>query len=135
MATRPSATSPNIPQWVYVWVSSKAGEDRHEGPAYRPKPRPSSRGTRPAARLPRWDRVLAVVAHPDDESFGLGAVLAAMVGEGAEVGVLCLTHGEASTLHGVDGDLRAVREGELAEAAGGCSAHGGRGCSTTPTAR
>jgi len=58
------------------------------------------------------------VAHPDDESFGLGAVLAAMVGEGAEVGVLCLTHGEASTLHGVDGDLRAVREGELAEAAG-----------------
>jgi len=85
-------------------------------------PTAPSRDPRPEVRVPprgcRWDRVLAVVAHPDDESFGLGAVLAARVGEGAEVGVLCLTHGEASTLHGVDGDLRAVREGELAEAAG-----------------
>lgn len=30
---------------------------------------------------------------------------------------LCFTHGEASTLHGVDGDLREIRAGELAEAA------------------
>lgn len=63
--------------------------------------------------LPPWQSVLAVVAHPDDESFGLGAVLDAFVTAGAQVAVLCLTHGEASTLHGVDGDLRRIREAEL----------------------
>lgn len=62
--------------------------------------------------LPAWTSVLAVVAHPDDESFGLGAVLAAF-GGAARVGVLCFTHGEASTLRGVEGDLRQVREHEL----------------------
>ena len=46
--------------------------------------------------LPRWRRVLAVVAHPDDESFALGALLDRFVTAGAEVSVLCLTHGEAS---------------------------------------
>ena len=66
--------------------------------------------------LPPWQRPLAVVAHPDDESFGLGAVLHAFVAAGANVAVLCFTRGEASTLHGVDGDLREVRAGELAEA-------------------
>jgi LmbE family N-acetylglucosaminyl deacetylase len=57
------------------------------------------------------------VAHPDDESFGLGAVLSSFVDHGTTVSVLCLTHGEASTLHGVDGDLGVVRAGELAAAA------------------
>ena len=70
----------------------------------------------PCRRLPLWRSVLAVVAHPDDESFGLGAVLAAF-GATAHVSVLCFTHGEASTLHGVAGDLRAVRETELRAAA------------------
>lgn len=67
--------------------------------------------------LPPWQRPLVVVAHPDDESFGLGAVLSSFVGASAEVAVLCFTRGEASTLHGVDGDLREIRAGELAEAA------------------
>ena len=67
--------------------------------------------------LPAWRDVLAVVAHPDDESFGLGALLAAFVAAGSRVSVLCLTHGEASTLHGVQGDLATVRARELAEAA------------------
>jgi len=62
-------------------------------------------------------RVLAVVAHPDDESFGLGAVLSTFSGSGAQTSVLCFTHGEASTLHGVPGDLGALRERELQEAA------------------
>lgn len=66
--------------------------------------------------LPAWDRVLAVVAHPDDESFGLGAVLDAFVDRGARVSVLCLTEGESSTLGDVD-DLRTVRRRELSEAA------------------
>jgi LmbE family N-acetylglucosaminyl deacetylase len=67
--------------------------------------------------LPPWQSVLGVVAHPDDESFGLGALLAAFAGAGARVSVLCLTHGEASTLHGVPGDLHRIRAQELATAA------------------
>lgn len=64
-----------------------------------------------------WRDVLAVVAHPDDESFGLGALLASFVATGSRVSVLCLTHGEASTLHGVEGDLAEVRARELVDAA------------------
>ena len=67
--------------------------------------------------LPDWTSVLAVVAHPDDESFGLGAVLSAFVARGATVSVLCFTRGEASTLHGVDGNLATIRAEELAAAA------------------
>lgn len=55
---------------------------------------------------------LVVIAHPDDESFGLGAVVDVLISEGADVRVLCLTHGEASTL-GATSDLGAVREAEL----------------------
>jgi N-acetylglucosamine malate deacetylase 2 len=67
--------------------------------------------------LPPWRSVLAVVAHPDDESFGLGAVLAGFADAGAAVAVLCFTRGESSTLHGVPGDLASVRAAELASAA------------------
>lgn len=67
--------------------------------------------------LPRWASALAVVAHPDDESFGLGAVLDALVHSGCTVSVLCLTKGEASTVHGISGDLRALRALELRDAA------------------
>jgi LmbE family N-acetylglucosaminyl deacetylase len=71
----------------------------------------------PVMGLPAWTSVLVVVAHPDDESFGLGAVVTAFVEAGAHVSVLCLTHGEASTLHGVAGDLAVLREAELRAAA------------------
>ena len=67
--------------------------------------------------LPRWPTVLAVVAHPDDESFGLGAVLDAFVRSGAGVSVLCLTPGGASSVSGVGGDLRTLRGAELRSAA------------------
>lgn len=67
--------------------------------------------------LPHWSTVLAVVAHPDDESFGLGGVLDAFARRGTGVQVLCLTHGEASTLRGVPGDLSSVRQSELRAAA------------------
>lgn len=67
--------------------------------------------------LPDWTSVLVVVAHPDDESFGLGAVIDAFVSRGSRVSVLCFTHGEASTLHGVEGDLGTIRELELTAAA------------------
>ena len=59
---------------------------------------------------------LAVVAHPDDESFGLGAVLSALSGAGVAVRALCLTHGEASTL-GSTVNLAQVRVCELRAAA------------------
>lgn len=68
-------------------------------------------------RLPAWRSVLAVVAHPDDESFGLGAVITAFIDLGARVDVLCFTKGEASTLRGVEGDLGTIRRGELTAAA------------------
>ena len=76
-----------------------------------------TRMSRRADALPVWMSVLAVVAHPDDESFGLGAVLDAFARAGAGVEVLCLTHGEASTLHGAPGDLASLRGAELAAAA------------------
>lgn len=76
-----------------------------------------------AGRLPAWKSVLAVVAHPDDESFGLGAVLSTFVDGGARGSVLCFTHGEASTLHGVAGELRRIRTAELHAAAGALGLH------------
>ena len=60
---------------------------------------------------------LAVVAHPDDESFGLGAVLGELVASGARCAVLCFTRGEASTLHAGPGELARVRPAEFAAAA------------------
>ena len=59
---------------------------------------------------------LAVVAHPDDESFGLGAILSLLAERGVDLRLLCFTHGEASTL-GASVDLRAVRAAELQRAA------------------
>jgi LmbE family N-acetylglucosaminyl deacetylase len=60
--------------------------------------------------------IAAVVAHPDDETFGLGALLANLASEGREVSVLCFTHGEASTIGAADG-LGEIRGRELFEAA------------------
>ncbi|MDN5798035.1 MAG: PIG-L family deacetylase [Intrasporangium sp.] len=71
----------------------------------------------PRPTVPHWRSVLAVVAHPDDESFGLGAVLDALARSGSSVSVLCFTHGEASTVRGVSGDLATVRAAELQAAA------------------
>ena len=67
--------------------------------------------------LPRWDSLVAVVAHPDDESFGLGAVLDGFVQAGATVSVLCLTQGETSNLGAPGPDLFDLRAMELQSAA------------------
>jgi N-acetylglucosamine malate deacetylase 2 len=65
--------------------------------------------------LPPWESVLAVVAHPDDESFGLGAVVNAFTTRGSRVAVLSLTEGETSTL-GAGINLARMRRDELAAA-------------------
>ena len=66
---------------------------------------------------PVWTSVLAVIAHPDGASYGLGAILDAFVVAGVRVEVLCLTHGQRWTLHGAPGDIAALRGAELASAA------------------
>lgn len=73
--------------------------------------------------LPAWRSVLAVVAHPDDESFGLGGILDAFVRAGARVSVLSLTQGEASTLGQVSGSLATLRRSELRAAADALGVH------------
>lgn len=40
-------------------------------------------------------RILSVLAHPDDESFGMGGTLAKYAREGARVHLICATRGEA----------------------------------------
>ena len=62
-------------------------------------------------------RLLAVVAHPDDESFGCGSLLALVAAAGWTTTVVCATRGEAGESRVVTDDLAAVREAELREAA------------------
>ncbi len=78
-------------------------------------PRPESAAGSPPA-------LLAVFAHPDDESLASGGLLAWCAALGVRVSLLCLTHGE----HGQTGGgaprpgarpLRQVRAGELEAAA------------------
>lgn len=69
----------------------------------------------------RGEHAVVVVAHPDDESFGCGSLIARAVDVGARVTVICATRGEAgervpdaATDHLSLGD---VRERELRAAA------------------
>ena len=71
---------------------------------------------RPERLLPGWRSALVVVAHPDDETFGLGALIAGLTASGTAVHVLCFTRGEASTLNENDSDLLAARARELRQA-------------------
>jgi len=43
-------------------------------------------------------RLLISYAHPDDESFGLGGLIAKYVSEGVEVSLICATNGERGTV-------------------------------------
>lgn len=67
------------------------------------------------------DRLLVVVAHPDDETFGCGSLLAHAAARGVPTVVACATRGEAGSPtpgRGLDNaDMAVVREAELREAA------------------
>src|SRR5829696_5713919 len=64
--------------------------------------------------------LLAIFAHPDDETFGAAGVMAAAVERGVPVTVISATRGEAgeSSVAGLDApeQLGVVREQELREA-------------------
>lgn len=61
--------------------------------------------------------VLAVVAHPDDESFGLGAILSWFTQRDVPTAVLCFTRGEQSTLRSDTEPLDDTRSTEFIAAA------------------
>lgn len=77
----------------------------------------SGKRDRQLHELPGATSALAVCAHPDDESFGLGATLASFTAAGSSTAVLCFTHGESSTLGATTTELGEVRAAELADAA------------------
>jgi len=71
-------------------------------------------------------RLMAVLAHPDDESLGFGGTLAAYAAAGVEVHLLTATRGEYGRYYGVRpgdaghpgaGELGRIREQELRAAA------------------
>ena len=72
-----------------------------------------------ATSLAAASSVLAVVAHPDDETLAMGGLLAGLARCGAQVDVLCLTSGEAALRHlGIEVQALADRrERELRRAA------------------
>jgi N-acetylglucosamine malate deacetylase 2 len=65
--------------------------------------------------------VLAIFAHPDDESLACGGTLARLADAGVRVVVLCGSRGESGSISDpalvADGDLGAVRTRELRDAA------------------
>ena len=89
---------------------------QHPGPGGRPGTTSGDAFPRLQRLLPGWRSALVVVAHPDDETFGLGALIARLTASGTAVHVLCFTRGEASTLNENDSDLLAARARELRQA-------------------
>src|ERR1039457_4501463 len=93
-----------------------------------PNPQPryamnSEHGDPQNHELPGATSVLAVCAHPDDESFGLGATLATFAAAGSSTTVLCFTHGEATTLGADISALGGVRATERSDAAAELGVH------------
>lgn len=66
--------------------------------------------------------ILSVLAHPDDESFGMGGTLALYAQKGCDVYLICATRGEAGDVEAAHmegyASIAELREGELRCAAG-----------------
>lgn len=64
-------------------------------------------------------KIVAVIAHPDDEAFGPGGTLAKLAKEGNDVYILCATRGEsgASNIGGQQTNLGEIRYKELLSSA------------------
>jgi LmbE family N-acetylglucosaminyl deacetylase len=75
--------------------------------------------TRSEAATLRGRAVLAVFAHPDDESLACGGMLARLADAGARVVLMCASRGERGSLRGParDDELGDVRAAEMREAA------------------
>jgi LmbE family N-acetylglucosaminyl deacetylase len=63
------------------------------------------------------NRMLVILAHPDDESFGAGGTLAKYAHQGVKVILLCATRGEAGISGAKPEEAGAIREQELRQAA------------------
>lgn len=61
----------------------------------------------------RPKRLLAILAHPDDESFAIGGTLAKYIHQGVQVILLCATRGEAGIPGVPPEEAGAIREHEL----------------------
>ena len=79
---------------------------------------PSLESRQPALPFAQFARVMAVTAHPDDESLGSGT-LARLARLGAEVTIVCLTNGDKGTsqLNVTSAALAQTRRAELTRAA------------------
>lgn len=66
---------------------------------------------------PRPNRLLAILAHPDDESFAVGGTLAKYAHEGIQVVLLTATRGEVGIPGTMPEAAGAIREQELLRAA------------------
>ncbi len=76
--------------------------------------------TIPALPDESWQRVLCVVAHPDDMEYGASAAVATWTGRGIEVTYLLLTSGEAGMQAPPEevGPLRAAEQARACETVG-----------------
>ncbi|HWN71252.1 MAG TPA: PIG-L family deacetylase, partial [Haliangium sp.] len=82
--------------------------------------------TSPGARSGSWAglRVLGVFAHPDDESFSSGGLLALATAGGAEATVACATRGEAGARRGQGYTGQSVGDVRVRELSAACRALG-----------
>src|SRR5437667_301369 len=104
------------------WSRTVNDPDRSASRAGAPAPADrASSGAAAGDRILAGRTILAVFAHPDDESLACGGTLARAADAGATVVLLCATRGESGSISNPElvpeGDLGAVRARELQDAA------------------